>query len=365
MRGGERVLEEFCRLFPEAPIYTLLHVPGTVSSEIASHPIVTSFLQKMPAAKKRYRYYLPLFPRAIESIDLAPCDLVISCSHAVSKSIRKPKGALHLCYCFTPMRYIWDLHEDYFAKGRASSTVRIGMKKLLPSLRRWDVATASRVDGFVAISETIRDRIRRVYRRESTIIQPPVDTDFFTPAGEIRPDGPLLVVSALVPYKRVDLVIEAVRGRNERLRIVGSGPDLVKLTRMAPSNVEFLGHVDRERLREEYRGCRALVHPAFEDFGIAPVEAMACGRPVVGYREGALAETVDHGVSGLLFEEQSTASLRDSLDNLSEIPFNPSLISQSTERFARRSFIARFREYLEAERQRWSLKTSSGKTISR
>lgn len=347
MRGGERVLELFCEMFPDAPIYTLLHVPGSVSGTIAAHPIVTSFLQRLPGAAERYRHYLPLFPRAVESLRLPACDLVLSSSHAVVKSVRPPAGAVHVCYCFTPMRYAWDLQDDYFGPGRASPAVRLAARVVLPWLRRWDRRTADRVHRFVAISRTIEERIRRVYGRESAVLEPPVDTDFFTPLPDQGPGDAYLVVSALVPYKRVDLVVEAFRGRPERLRVVGKGPELPRLSATAPPNVTFVGDLTDEGLRDEYRACRGLIHAAVEDFGIAPVEAMACGRPVIGLGRGALTETVVPGVSGLLFPEQTPSSLRASLDSAGGILFNCAAVREAALRFSRGRFRERFRTIID------------------
>jgi glycosyltransferase involved in cell wall biosynthesis len=308
------VLEALGAMYPGAPIFTLLHVPGSVSSQIEAHPIHTSFLQRMPLARTR--------------------------------SARRAPDAYHVCYCFTPMRYLWDLHDDYFGPGRAGLPTRIAARLAIPRLRRWDVATAARVDDYVAISRTIADRIARVYGRQSAVIEPPVDTDFFTPGPPAAGGADLLVVSALVPYKRVDLVVEAMRGRPERLRVVGRGPELSRLRRLAPPNVTFLGDLRDVELRDEYRRCRALVHAAVEDFGIAPIEALACGRPVVGLGKGALTETVEPGLTGLLFSEQTPSSLVASLDKLAQISFNPDTLREAARRFSRQRFRERFEAFV-------------------
>lgn len=346
MRGGERVLEVFCELYPDAPVFTLVHAPGSVSAAIERHPIHTSFLQRLPQIQRRYRNYLPLFPRAIEGLDVSGYDLLLSSSHAVAKGARKGPGAVHVCYCFTPMRYLWDRTDDYFAPGRMGLVPRTAARAVLPMLRRWDVATAPRVDHYVAISRTIQDRIRRAWGRDSTVIEPPVATDFFTPAGDGAGGDAYLVVSALVPYKRVDAVVEAFRGRPERLRVVGTGPDEERLRRGAPANVSFVGSLTDEQLRDEYRRCRALIHAAHEDFGISPIEAMACGRPVLGYRQGALSETVTVGESGLLFDEQTPSSIRASLDKMAQIPFNTSTIRRHAMRYSGNSFRERFATFV-------------------
>ncbi|MFN7975805.1 MAG: glycosyltransferase [Acidobacteriota bacterium] len=351
MRGGEKVLEVLCGLYPDAPVFTLLHVKGSVSRAIESHRIVTSFLQHLPLVGRRYRHYLPLFPAAISSLDLAGFDLVISSSHAVAKSAPAPAGALHVCYCFTPMRYVWDRHDDYFGPGRATLPTRLAARLVVPPLREWDRRTATRAHAYVAISRTIRDRIYRAYGLDSEVIEPPVDTDFFRPpAGERdKQPRPFLVVSALVPYKRVDLIVEAFRGLEQKLRIVGRGPDLDLLRRQAPANVAFLGEVGTDALLEEYQGCRALIHAAVEDFGIAPVEAMACGRPVIGLAQGALPETVTPGTTGILFPEQSVSAIRQAvsdLDKRGDISFNPQAIRESVLRFSTERFRERFASFV-------------------
>lgn len=308
MRGGEKVLASLARLYPDAPIYTLLHVRGSVSPELEAHPIHTSFVQRLPAAATRYRHYLPLFPRAAESLDLGGYDLVLSSSHCVAKGVKPAPGALHLCYCHTPMRYVWDRFDDYFGPGRAAAPVRLAIRAFAARLRAWDARTASRVHRFAANSAYVASRIRRYYGREAAVIPPPVDTDFFTPGAD-APGSYDLVVSALAPYKRIELALEAYRGSGRRLRVVGTGPEAARLKARAPAEAELLGHVPDAELRELYRGCRAVLMPGVEDAGIVPLEAMACGRPAVVFAEGGGAESVEHGVTGLLFREPTVAAL--------------------------------------------------------
>jgi glycosyltransferase involved in cell wall biosynthesis len=322
MRGGEKVLASLARLYPGAPIFTLLHVKGSVSAELEAREIRTSFVQRLPGAATRYRHYLPLFPRAAESLDLAGYDLVLSSSHCVAKGVRPAPGALHLCYCHTPMRYVWDRFDDYFGPGRASPPVRAVIRLAAARLRRWDTRTASRVHRFAANSGYVAERIRRYYGRDAVVIPPPVDTDFFTPGKDATPGAYDLVVSALAPYKRIELALEAYRGSGRRLKVVGTGPEAARLRASAPLEVEFLGHVEDATLRGLYRGCRAVLMPGVEDAGIVPLEAMACGRPAVVFAEGGGAESVEHGVSGLVFREPTMASLRAAIGALAEARFD-------------------------------------------
>src|SRR5688572_20890953 len=280
MRGGEKVLLSLARMFPDAPIHTLLHVRGSLDPELEQRDIRTTFIQGLPGVARHYRSYLPLFPAAAATIDVTPYDLVISSSHCVAKAVKRAAGALHVCYCHTPMRYVWDRYDDYFGGGRVAPVLRPLIALAAHRLRAWDVATAPRVDHFAANSNYVAARIRRYYGRPSTVIPPPVDTDFFTPGPE-TPGAYDLVVSALVPYKRFGLVLDAYRGSPVPLKIVGTGPEGDRLRAGAGPEVAFLGRVDDAALRDLYRGCRAVIMPNVEDFGITAVEAMACGRPVV------------------------------------------------------------------------------------
>lgn len=344
MRGGERCLEVFAELFPAADLYTLLHVPGSVSPAIESRRIITSFIQRLPQAERRYRHYLPLFPRAAESFDLRGFDLVFSSSHCAAKGVRPEKGALHLCYCHTPMRYVWDRYDDYFGPGRASLLVRLAIRPLAARLRAWDVASSTRVHQFAANSRYVAGRIRRYYDREALVIPPPVDTRFFTPGVE-PPSDYELVVSALAPYKRIELCLEAYRGTGRRLRIVGSGPEGARLRALAPPEAEFLGQVSDVELRELYRGCRAVLMPGVEDAGIVPLEALACGRPAVVFGEGGGPESVEHGLTGLVFSEPTPQSLRAAVAHLDRTRFDKLTLRARAEAHSTRRFEERLRAF--------------------
>ncbi|MCB2187093.1 MAG: glycosyltransferase [Deltaproteobacteria bacterium] len=329
MRGGEKVLESFCRLFPTAPLYTLLHLPGTVSPLIENRPIHTSWLQGAPLAAKRYRHYLPLFPRAAASLRLPPADLVLSSSHCVAKGVKPPPGALHVSYLHTPMRYVWDMYPDYFGPQRGGAA-RLVMPLVRPFLQHWDVATAPRVHHYLANSRFVAERIRRYYHREARVLHPPVEAGRFTPGGG---EGDYyLVVSALVPYKRVDLAVAACTQSRRRLKVVGTGPEYERLVAQAGPEVEFLGWQPDEALPGLYAGARAFLFPGKEDFGITPLESMGAGRPVIAYAAGGALETVvppddpaGRPPTGLYMPEQSVAALLTALDRLeaNEPRFSP------------------------------------------
>jgi glycosyltransferase involved in cell wall biosynthesis len=290
MRGGERCLEAFCDLFPKADIFTLLHVKGNVSKTIEERRIQTSAIQALPFAASHYRYYLPLFPWAIEQLNLDGYDLILSSSHCVAKGVRPPPEALHIAYVYTPMRYIWDMQEEYVGQGRMGPLSRIMLRAMAPRLRRWDVTASAQVDHFVAISHHVADRIRRRYGREAQVIYPPVETGRFHIAD--RMDDYYLVAGAMAPYKRIDLAIEAFNHLRRRLVIVGEGQESRRLRHMAGPTIEFLGWRSDREVADLLSRCRALIFPGEEDFGILPVEAMACGRPVIAYGKGGVTETV-------------------------------------------------------------------------
>ncbi|MEE9276461.1 MAG: glycosyltransferase [bacterium] len=290
MRGGEKCLEVFCELYPEADIFTLLHVPGSVSAAIERHRIVTSPLQRIPGAGRHYRNLLPLMPAAVRMLDLAGYDFILSSSHCVAKGARGGGDAFHLCYCYTPIRYAWSAYEAYFGGDRLRGPARWVVPPVMAYLRRWDTEANKGVHEFVAISRTVAERIRRYYGREADVLYPPVDTDRYRPGG--RAGDYYLLVSAFAPYKRVDLAIEAFNRLGRPLKVVGAGQDFERVRRMGGPNVEFLGWQDDGALAELYAGCRAFVFPGEEDFGITPLEAQACGRPVIALGAGGALETV-------------------------------------------------------------------------
>jgi glycosyltransferase involved in cell wall biosynthesis len=336
MRGGERVLEAICELFPQASLFTLLHVPGKVSPTIERHGPRTSFVQRLPRAEQYYRYYLPIFPNAIEQFNLDGFDLVVSSSHCVAKSVITPPRARHLCYCHTPMRYAWDQFDNYFGSRRVGLASHLA-RPVLQHLARWDAATSDRPDRYVANSQYVAQRIRRYYNRAASIVHPPVDTVFYTPLDG-APDRYFLIVAALVPYKRVDAAMTAAQRVGIPLKIVGEGPERARLEANAGPTVEFLGRVPDEQVRDLYRRALAVLVPWEEDFGIVPVEAHACGRPVVALGRGGALDSVQHEVNGLLVDDESVDAWTMALERVSGMSFETQTIRMTAERFSRPRF---------------------------
>jgi glycosyltransferase involved in cell wall biosynthesis len=355
LRGGERVLQAICELYPEAEIFTLVHVPGSCGPVIESRRITTSFLQRLPGAERSYRHFLPLFPLAIESLDLRGYDRVISTSHAVAKGCRPPRGARHVAYIHTPMRYLWDQFEAYFGRGRAGPVTRLAAHLVAPWLRRWDVRSTARVDAFIANSRFVSERMRRVWGRAAdAVIYPPVETSRFQPARDLRADergsrGYALVVSALVPYKRIELAVRAFTRLGRRLVIAGDGPELGRLRREAGPSIQFLGAVAHEELPRLYARASFFLLPGEEDFGIAPVEAQSAGRPVLALGRGGALETVVKGTTGLFFKEPSVESLLDGVCAMDALAprADTHLIHAHAERFAAARFTSEMREALQ------------------
>jgi glycosyltransferase involved in cell wall biosynthesis len=314
MRGGEKCLEVFCELYPEADLYTLVYAPESISATIRRMNVRTSWLNRLPSAGKYFRYLLPLFPHAVEQFDLGAYDLILSSSHCVAKGVF-PHRALHLAYTHSPMRYVWDLHDAYLAGTNGSLMNRAGLALFRSYLQRWDVRSAARVDSFIANSSNIAAKIERFYGRSATVIYPPVEVERFHVDGAVRPF--YLVVSALVPYKRIDIAVQAFNALKLPLKIVGMGPLRDSLQRQANANIEFLGWLDDVRLADLYAACQAFIFPGEEDFGIAPLEAQASGRPVIAFGRGGLMETVvgldgassEACPTGIFFDEQNVASL--------------------------------------------------------
>jgi glycosyltransferase involved in cell wall biosynthesis len=339
MRGGERVLEGLCRLHPDAELFTLVHVRGSVSETIESRRVHTSFVQRLPRYARYYRHYLPLFPLAIEQFDLDRFDLVISSSHCAAKAVVTTGRARHVCYCHSPMRYAWDQFDAYFGEERVGRAASIVMGQVMRRMARWDAATADRVDRFVANSRHVAGRIGRYYNRQATVVYPPVDTAFFHPDGT-APSDYFLVVSALVPYKRIDLAIAAAAEAGVRLKIAGVGTERPRLERLAGPTVEFLGRVSNEGVRDLYRGAQAVLMPGEEDFGIVPVEAQACGRPAIALAAGGALETIEDGVTGVLVPDVSARSFADAMTRVARNGFDPRVLRAHAERFSEERFLS-------------------------
>lgn len=348
MRGGEKCLEVFCELFPQADIFTLLYKKNSVSPVISRLPVKTSFIQHLPFSLKLYRNYLPFFPAAIESFNFKGYDFILSSSHCVAKGAKKQDGAFHLCYCYTPMRYAWSFYNDYF--GNYSFLKKLIVKKTINNLKKWDLETLDRVNEFVAISNTIQKRIKDIYRRESSVIYPPVDIDRFFVDKSVKREGFYLCVSALVPYKRIDVIIEAFNKMpGEKIVIVGDGNSAKELkNKKISNNIKLLGWVSDEELLALYQKAKGFVYMAEEDFGISPIEAQAAGLPVIAYAKGGVTETVvpinvkqnNTEPTGVFFNEQKAELLIEAIHEFKskEKEFSPEKIRENALKFSRQVF---------------------------
>ena len=348
-RGGEKVLLELVRMFPDAPVFTLFHFPGSQHPEIEACAIRTPFLPKVVSRRFDYRRLLPLFFAAAETWDLSGFDLVVSTSHCVAKNAKRGPHAFHLCYCHTPVRYLHDQFDAYF-RGRPAPVVLAARLARAP-LRNWDVATSRRADAFVANSANVKARIARLWKRDADVVPPPVDTDFYTPGLAAERRG-LLVVSALAPYKRLDDAIAAANERRLPLTIAGFGPERARLGSLAGETVRFADTPNDDMLRQLYRTSEAVLMPGEEDFGIVPLEAQACGTPVVALGRGGALETVRDGVTGVLMDEPGPRSLLGALDRLRTLRFDPAAAVANASRFSRAAFREGFLRALDAARAR-------------
>jgi len=347
MRGGEKCLEVLCKAFPDATLHTLIHRKGALTPAIERMKIRTSPLQHLPGVFRHYRKLLPMMPTAARTWRVGGVDLVVSLSHCVAKAVKVPTGVPHVCYCFTPMRYAWDGRDAYLEAWREQRLKHAVAGRLLNHLREWDRRTSANVTHFVAISETIRDRIARCYGRDSRVIPPPVDADYYTPDGSNR-DGGYLVVSALVPYKRVEQAVEACTRLGQPLTVIGEGPTRARLASRAGPSVSFLGWQPDHVIRSHYRSARALLFPGEEDFGIVPIEAMATGCPVIALGRGGVAENVDARV-GRTYDDPTTESLIAAIEEwgLSGRPNDPAEGRRRAETLALPVFQSRLLGFLD------------------
>jgi len=347
MRGGEKVLEALLELFPDAELYTLFHRRGSVSPLIEHRRVHRSFVDRLPLAASRYREYLPLFPFTIEQFNFDGFDLVVSSSHCAAKSVVVPGRVTHICYCHSPMRYAWDQFDAYFGPERVGLPRSWAARRVMAWLARWDLATAGRVDRYVANSQYVAGRIGRYYNRMASVVYPPVDTEFFAPetasaSDEARPRTHYLVVSALVPYKRVELAMDACRRLGRPLVIAGDGPDRARLEARADGTITFTGAASNETVRDLYRSARAVLLPGEEDFGIVPVEAQACGTPVIAFGRGGALETVADGRTGVLVPHATVDAFSSAIERAESLSWDRAAMRQSAERFSRAAFAAGF-----------------------
>ncbi len=350
MRGGEKVLDAIAELYPDATLHTLLHVRGTVSPALERMREKRSFVQWLPSSARHYRQYLTTFPTAIEQFDLDPYDLVVSTSHCAAKSVVVPGRATHVCYCHSPMRYAWDQFNAYFGPEVVGPTKSKWLRPALARMARWDRDTAGRVDRYVANSHYVAGRIRRYYNRGSTVVYPPVDTAFYRPDAGVRPESRFLVVSALVPYKRLEVAIGACARVGTPLTIVGRGPEMPRLKVLADrlgADVTFPGWIDDGDVRDLYRRSAAVIMPGVEDFGMVPVEAQACGRPVVVLAQGGALESVIDGLTGVHVREESVEAFADALSDLSTRSWDATAIRAHAEGFGKTRFQREFQVVLD------------------
>lgn len=357
MGGAENVLEELVSLMPEAPVYTSIYAPERMPDAYRQWDIRTSFMQRLPGVATHHQRYLPLYPLAFSRFHLSDYDLVLSNKsgfcHGIGLGTPRP---LHVCYCLTPTRFLW-LYEQYREREQIGGVVNAMLQPMLARLRRWDYDAAKNVDHFIAISRTVQERIQRIYGRDSVVIHPPVDTSYFTPDPAMPVGDYYLIVSRLIPYKRIDLAVQAFRQlTDQKLVVVGEGRDLEALRASAGPNVTFLGHQPRPQIRELLRGCKAFLFPGLEDFGIAPVEAMSVGRPVIAFGGGGALDTVAPGVSGEHFAEQSADSLAAILATFDPANYDPAACQAQAARFSSMAFRTKLTTYLD------QLLASAGKT---
>jgi len=346
--GAEKTLEQILKLYPQADIFTIVDfLPEKDRAFLEGHTITTSFIQKLPFAKTKYRHYLPLMPLAVEQFDLSDYDLVISSSHAVAKGVITGPNQKHICICYSPIRYAWDLQHQYLKESGLDHGIKGWFAKyLLYRIRLWDYRTANGVDHFIAISEFIARRIWKVYRRESTVIYPPVNVEAFK--LHEKKEEFYLTASRMVPYKKIDLIVEAFSTMpDKKLIVIGDGPDFEKIRSYAGTNIILMGYQPFEVLRDHMQRAHAFVFAAEEDFGIAPVEAQACGTPVIAFGKGGALETVVDGVSGIFFDTQSVESLCEAVKRFETMEFNSIEISMHADKFSEERFLAQMKLFLQ------------------
>lgn len=347
--GAEQVLKAFLEIWPDSPVFTLIYDQnGNCRDIIQSTKVVGSFLNKMPFSKKKHRAYLPLMPLAIEQFDLSGYDVIISASHAISKGVITGPDQLHIGYIYTPIRYAWDMQHEYLQKAGLTKGLRsMIVRSLLHYLRIWDMRTVAGVDHYVAISQFIAQRVNKLYKREAAVIYPPVELDRFHLAEE--KENFYVTVSRLVPYKKVDLIVHAFNQMpDKKLIVIGDGPEFKYIKKIAGDNVSLLGYQSDRVIEDTLQRAKAFIYAAQEDFGIVPLEAQACGTPVIAYGKGGSLETIVSGETGWFFEEQTEASLIAAIDKFERSKaLNPQAIRANAERFNKERFKQEMKTYVE------------------
>jgi glycosyltransferase involved in cell wall biosynthesis len=341
--GAEKVAEQLMRMLPGADLHATVALPECMPPDLMSAPVKTSWMQNLPGMRRYYRLYFLLYPLALPSLDLSGYDLVLSSSSGYAKGVRTNRDAIHVCYCHTPMRWAWSF-ENYSAREGMGSAKRLILPHLVRGLRQWDVGASRQPDHFIANSETVAARILRAYGRIAEVIHPPIDVDRFRPAQE---QGDYYIVLArLVSYKRIDLAVQACNLLGRRLLIIGDGPDRARLMTNAGPTISFLGLLSNSAVEHHAARCRALIFPGEEDFGMAPLEVAAAGRPTIAYRAGGAAETIIEGITGIFFDHQEPEDLAEAIARFERIEWNPAILRRHAESFGTTVFQARFRIFL-------------------
>ena len=343
MGGAERVAEAMHESFPSAPMYTTVALPQSLPQRLRHADIRTSPLQHLPAMDRRFRHYFMLYPFAVENFDLSQYDLIFSSSSGYAKGVRRRRNAIHVCYCHTPMRWVWR-YDDYVARERFGSFSRTLLPMMLWPLRKWDLRAAQQPNYYIANSRLVANRIKKIYGREAHVIPPPIDVNRFHMSNEI--DDYYLVLSRLMAYKRIDLAIEACKRMNRRLVVIGDGPDRARLEKLADDRIEFLGRQPDKIVNYYAARCRALLFPGEEDFGMAPLEANAAGRPVIAYRAGGAQETVEEGTTGVFFDQANSFSLAEAIEKFEGLRFDQYALRRHAEKFDRTVFSFRVLQFL-------------------
>lgn len=345
--GAEKVLEIFHELYPKAPVFTITHDKSETGNAFKDMDITTSFIQRLPGGPRKYKWYLAWMPAAIEQFDLSKYDVVLSDCSAYSKGIITKPDTLHICYCHSPTRYLWSDTHAYTEELKQPSIIKKGLPLILNKIRVWDKLASERVDSFIANSNNVKDRIKKYYNRDSQVIYPPVDTSKFKAVSKNEVGDYYLIVSRLRPYKRVDIAVEAFNALELPLKVIGTGEEYKKLKKIANKNIEFLGFVKDEERNRLLSRCKAFIHPQEEDFGIAAVEAMAAGRPVIAYKKGGALETVRAGATGEFFEDQTPWSLVDTVREFDASKYEPEEVRQSVLSFDTEVFKQKIKNFVE------------------